>query len=70
MQSSSENKTRLLERLPIIAILCLLIFIIFARTGESVHGQITQLGAAIWEDYFILRADISDPNCDPDINIE
>lgn len=70
MQSSNGSKTGYLERLPVVAILCLLIFIIFARTGESVHGQITQLGAAIWEDYFILRSDIIDPNCDPNINIQ
>lgn len=70
MESSTETKNNLLERLPVIAILFLLIFIIFARTGESIHGQVTQLGAYIWDDYFVLRADISDPVCDPSINIQ
>jgi len=70
MKSSNEVKTRYLERLPVVAILILLIFIIFARTGESVHGQISQLGAAIWEDYFVLRSELKAPTCDPDVNIK
>lgn len=65
-----EDKSTFLERLPVIAILFLLIFIIFARTGESVHGQITQIGAYIWDDYFVLRTDITDPTCDPNVNIQ
>lgn len=70
MQSSHPSSPhRLSQRLPVIAILCLLIFIIFARTGENVHGQFTQLGSYLWEDYFILRADIQEPTCNPNINI-
>lgn len=70
MTSSTEKQGTFSERLPVVAILCLLIFIIFARTGESVHGQFTQLGSYLWEDYFILRADISNPTCDPNIDIQ
>lgn len=70
MEMSSESRSTLSERLPIIAILCLLIFVIFARTGESVHAQFTQLGAYIWEDYFVLREDIPEPTCNPNINIQ
>ncbi|MCG8534261.1 MAG: C4-dicarboxylate ABC transporter, partial [Pseudomonadales bacterium] len=70
IESSTEKKSTISERLPVIAILFLLIFIIFARTGESFHGQITQLGTYIWEDYFVLRADIANPTCDPNINIQ
>ncbi|MEE2731970.1 MAG: TRAP transporter large permease subunit [Pseudomonadota bacterium] len=69
MQGSSESKSNFFERLPVIAILCLLIFIIFARTGESMHGQLTQLGAYVWDDYFVLRSEINDPSCDPNINV-
>ena len=71
MPSSSESKkSNIIERLPIVAILFLLIFIIFARTGESMHGQLTQLGAYIWEDYFVIRSEISDPTCDPTLNVQ
>ena len=70
MQGSSESKSNFFERLPVIAILCLLIFIIFARTGESMHGQLTQLGAYVWDDYFVLRSEINDPSCDPNIIVQ
>jgi len=69
-ESSTLTKASFLERLPIIAILFLLIFIIFARTGESVHGQVTQLGTYLWDDYFVLRGDIPEPKCNPNIDIQ
>ena len=68
--SSSSSKSNLLERLSIVVILFVLIFVIFARTGESVHGQVTKLGSYIWEDYFELRSDLPEPTCDPNLNIE
>ncbi|MEE2733295.1 MAG: TRAP transporter large permease subunit [Pseudomonadota bacterium] len=71
LESTAHSvKDSLLERLPVVAILLLLIFVIFARTGESVHGQMTQLGAYLWEDYFVLRSEVSTPDCNPHMNIE
>lgn len=59
-----------LERLPVLVILFLLVFLIFARTGENVHGQMTRLGEWLWDDYFALRTDVPLPACDPAVNIE
>jgi len=62
--------TQLTDRVPISVILLLLVFLIFARTGESLHGQLTKLGEALWDDYFSLREDTPTPTCDRFINIE
>ncbi|AUM12388.1 TRAP transporter large permease subunit [Ketobacter alkanivorans] len=70
LETQPHIKAGISERLPVIAILLLLIFIIFARTGESVHGQMTRMGAIFWEDYFILRSEITLPTCNPNFDIE
>ena len=67
---SHQSRAGIVERLPVIAILLLLIFVIFARTGESVHGQMTQMGSYLWEDYFVLRTEITIPTCNPSFDIE
>lgn len=58
------------ERLPIFFILLLLIFLIFARTGESLHGQMTKLGEYLWDDYFSMRGELVVPTCDPAMDID
>lgn len=72
-QLSAETKPPLVlslsDRAPNLIILLVLIFLIFARTGESIHGQMTKMGEYLWEDYFSLRAEVPTPTCDPNINI-
>ena len=72
-KAASDSNTvsiPLSERAPILIILMLLIFLIFARTGENLHGQMTKLGEHLWEDYFSLRSDPPTPTCDPNFDIE
>lgn len=65
-----QSQGNILERISILVILGLLVFLIFARTGESVHGQMAKLGQFFWEDYFSLRTDIPAPACNPNPDIE
>ncbi|HET8707039.1 MAG TPA: hypothetical protein VFM46_12125, partial [Pseudomonadales bacterium] len=58
------------DRLPILVILAILIFLIFARTGESIHGQISKLGEYLWKDYFELRHDVPLPSCDRNLDVD
>ena len=60
----------LTDQAPIILILFLLIFLIFARTGESLHSQLTKVGEYVWVDYFSLRNDIISPSCNRSPNID
>ena len=50
----------------------LLLAVIIAGNGEQIHARLLNVGELIWQDYFILRADISTPDCnqDPDIEAE
>ena len=70
MAQTSEPRDNIWERIPILVILGLLIFLIFARTGENVHGQMTRLGQFIWPDYSMLRQDVPMPTCNPNPDIE
>lgn len=67
---STQTNIPLIQRVPILIILALLIFLIFARTGESLHGQMTKLGEQLWDDYFAMRAEMPAPTCDPNMDIE
>lgn len=68
---SRDNKfiDLLTVKLPVLIILLVLVFLIFARTGESVHGQLTKLGETLWQDYYSLREDPTTPSCDPNLDI-
>ena len=70
MTQTANDQDNFFERIPILVILGLLVFLIFARTGESVHGQMTKLGEFLWDDYFTLRTEVSTPSCNPDPDIE
>lgn len=70
MTQTANTQPHFFERIPILVILGLLVFLIFARTGESVHGQMTKLGEFLWDDYFTLRADTPTPSCNPNPDIE
>jgi len=61
---------KLIRRGSSLAILLLLLLLIFARTAESLHGQMMRLGAYLWSDYFALRGDVPTPSCDPHLDIE
>ena len=69
MSSNVVNLSRK-DKAPAIFILLLLVFVIFAHTGESIQSQLLNLGSYVWEDYVILRGDIPTPSCNPNIDIE
>ncbi len=48
----------------------ILLTVIFLGTGEYLHSQLLKFGEAQWDQYFILRGDIPDPDCNPDIDID
>lgn len=48
----------------------ILLTVIFLGTGEYIHSQLLKLGESQWDEYFILRADIADPTCNPDPDID
>lgn len=70
MSRSVVSQGHIFERIPVLVILGLLVFLIFARTGESVHGQMSKLGQVFWDDYFTLRMDLSTPTCNPNPDID
>ena len=70
LKTNAPFLSLLTDRTPISAILILLVFLIFARTGENLHGQLTKVGGVLWDDYFSLREDTPTPTCDRFPNIE
>ncbi|MFP5383162.1 MAG: TRAP transporter large permease subunit [Gammaproteobacteria bacterium] len=48
----------------------ILLTVIFLGTGEYIHSQLLKLGESQWDQYFVLRADIADPSCDPNPDID
>lgn len=70
MNSKPPMLVRASDKVPILFILSLLLFLIFARTGENLHGQLTKVGEFFWEDYFMLRSDAPPPTCNPAFDIE
>lgn len=47
----------------------LLLAIVFG-TSAFIHGQLLSLGGNIWHDYNMLRYDMPEPSCNPDIDID
>jgi len=47
----------------------LLLAIVFG-TSAYIHSQLLNLGGTIWPSYNFLRADMSQPSCDPDMDID
>lgn len=70
LTDAAPAQDTLFERLAILVILGLLVFLIFARTGESVHGQMAKIGELFWDDYVTLRNDVPMPTCNPSPNVE
>jgi TRAP-type C4-dicarboxylate transport system permease large subunit len=79
MQNSTRKKwvgrtpSEWLSSLPIFSLLLLTLVI---GTGEMVHGQLLRLGERMFGDptagvqYFMLRADPTKPDCDPNTDID
>ncbi|CBL43593.1 Putative integral membrane protein [gamma proteobacterium HdN1] len=68
-EAKRANVALFSEKIPVLVILTVLVFLIFARTGESIHGQMTKLGEYFWDDYFSLRAEPKRPTCDLQMDI-
>ena len=47
----------------------LLVAILFG-TSAFIHGQLLSLGGDIWSNYNMLRTDMVEPSCDPDMDID
>lgn len=48
----------------------ILLTVIFLGSGEYLHSQLLKFGESQWDQYFILRGDIPDPDCNPNPDIE
>lgn len=48
----------------------LLLMAIVFGTSAFIHGQLLSLGGSIWQDYNMLRHDMSEPTCNPDMDID
>ncbi|WP_348764827.1 TRAP transporter large permease subunit [uncultured Salinisphaera sp.] len=48
----------------------LLLLAILFGTSAFIHGQLLSLGGDIWRDYNMLRVDMAEPACDPDMDID
>ncbi len=58
------------EWLSTLPVFFLLLSVIIAGNGGLIHARLLDLGELIWHDYFILRADIPTPDCNPNPDIE
>lgn len=48
----------------------ILLTVIMLGTGEYLHSQLLKFGESQWDQYFILRGDIPNPDCNPDPDID
>ncbi len=58
------------EWLSSLPVFLLLLVVILAGNGEKIHGRLLQVGEVLWQDYFMLRADIPTPDCNPNPDLE
>lgn len=47
-----------------------LVFVVILNTSHALHAQLLQVGEGIWDGYFMLRSDPTEPSCDVNINID
>ena len=65
-----------LEWFSSLPVLCLLLLTLVIGTGEMFHGQLLRMGERMFGDpanniqYFMLRADPTKPDCDPNMDID
>ena len=48
----------------------LLLLAIAFGTSAFIHGQLLSLGGSIWHDYNMLRFDMSQPSCNPNMDVD
>jgi TRAP-type C4-dicarboxylate transport system permease large subunit len=48
----------------------ILLTVIFLGTGEYIHSQLLKFGESQWDQYFILRGDIPNPDCNPNPDVD
>ena len=58
------------EWLSTLPVFILLIVVIIAGNSELIHARLLNIGELLWQDYFILRADIPTPDCNPNPDFE
>ncbi|NOQ34804.1 MAG: TRAP transporter large permease subunit [Methylococcaceae bacterium] len=58
------------EWLSSLPVFILLIIVVVAGNAEQTHTRLLHIGEYFWHDYFMLRADIPTPSCNPNPNIE
>lgn len=65
-----------LEWFSSLPVLCLLLLTLVIGTGEMFHGQLLRMGERMFGDpanniqYFMLRADPTKPDCDPNMDVD
>jgi len=62
-----RNPREWLSSLPVVIIL---LSVLLLSIGENLNAQLNKLGNHIWEDYHILRLDVPDPTCDPNVDVD
>ena len=50
--------------------LVILLITIFLASGEIIHSQLLKIGENTWQEYFLLRANQSEPTCERNRDIE
>ncbi len=71
-QKTPFNSRSINEWLISLPSILILFTVIFLGTGEYIHSQLLKLGESQWDQYFVLRTDIANPDCNanPDVNAE
>lgn len=57
------------EWLSSLPVFVLLLTVVVAGNAEQIHTRLLHLGEYFWHDYFVLRADIATPSCNPNPDI-
>ena len=58
------------EWMSALPVFLLLLTVVLAGNGEQVHARLLNVGELLWHDYFMLRADMPVPDCNPDPDVE
>ena len=62
-----RNLREWVSSLPVFIVL---LGVLFLSIGENFNAQLNKLGNSIWPDYHILRLDVPEPACDPNVDID
>lgn len=47
-----------------------LVFVVILNTSHALHAQLLQVGESIWDGYFMLRSDPTEPSCNIQMDID